>query len=85
MVDADEKSWFEYRRLVMGELERISRQITMLESKIDGQKTLRDAEVSELRVKIGMLEVKAGIYGALSGLLVAIGTVLMSFFMRGGK
>ena len=85
MVDGDERSWFEYRRLVMGELDRISRQITMLESKIDDQKSLRDAEVSDLRVKIGMLEVKAGIYGALSGLLVAIGTVLMSFFMRGGK
>ena len=35
--------------LVMGELERISRQIMMLDGKIDLQKNLRDKEVSDMR------------------------------------
>ena len=61
--------WREYRRLVMAELQRASTERAEIKK-----------AVGDVRVDIGMLQVKAGAWGAVGGFLiaapVAIGMVL---------
>lgn len=67
-------SWGEYRRLILSELERIGRDIETINKKLDG---LRQDDLAQVRVDIAMLQVKSGVWGALSGLVVALGAALL--------
>jgi hypothetical protein len=60
------ESWAEYRRLILQALERLDGEISKLNGKMD---SFRNEDIAALKVKIAMLEVKAGIWGAVSGLL----------------
>ena len=66
--DEGEKSWSDYRRLVLAELERVNRQVTETNLKIDA---LRDGDLSRLKVEVAMLKVKASIGGTIGGAIVA--------------
>ena len=66
--DEGEKSWSDYRRLVLAELERVNRQVTETNLKIDA---LRDGDLSRLKVEVAMLKVKASIAGTIGGAIVA--------------
>lgn len=63
-----EASWGEYRRLILANLERIERDIGAINAKVD-----------QFQVDIAMLRVKSGVWGGASGLLVALGAVLLQF------
>lgn len=74
-----ERSWFEYRRLVLGALDRIDGQISAVNNKLDAQDGIRGKEIADLRVEVGMLKVKAAMWGVASGAGVSgIVNVLMS-------
>jgi hypothetical protein len=69
--------WKEYRRLVVAELERLSKLITTVDDKIS---KLRGEDIADIKVDIAMLQVKAGIWGAVAGLAVAISAVVLRVF-----
>lgn len=73
--DLGEKSWVEYRRLVIAELERTNRLISELNSKIDD---IRANDISQIRIEVAMLQVKAGVWGGLGGLIAGVGAVLLA-------
>lgn len=75
--DLDERSWPEYRRLVLNELERIDRALGALNMKLDAGAAEKDKGISDLRVNVAMLQVKCGMWGALSGLGAALAVVLL--------
>lgn len=74
LSEGDEKSWFEYRQLILSELRRINQSLGELDAKID---RLRTDEISKLKVDVAMLQVKSGMWGALGGVAIAVGTYLL--------
>jgi hypothetical protein len=62
----DGGDWDEYRKLVLSELRR-------LEAAVEG---MRD-EVQQLKVEVARLNVKAGMWGALAGVVTAAVAVLL--------
>lgn len=68
-----EKSWREYRRLILSELESLNKAIEGLNRKIDD---LRNEEISVLKVNVAMLQLKCSLWGALGGAVSALAAVL---------
>jgi hypothetical protein len=68
------ETWDEYRRLVLAELERISIAVVTVNDKLD---RFHSEEISKLKIDVAMLQVKASLWGAGAGLLVAIGAALL--------
>ena len=66
--------WMQYRRLILSELKRISADMESVAEKFD---LFRREEVSQIKVDIAMLKVKAGVWGLGGGLLVALGGLLL--------
>lgn len=77
MVDPPPENWGEYRRLILSELERIGRDLEVLNDKLD---KFRQDEISKIKIDVAMLKVKAGVWGMLGGLMVAVSAALMSRF-----
>src|SRR4051812_38454588 len=67
----DERGWPEYRRLILAELERIDKGMTDLNVKLEKALDSRDQSISDLRVSVAMLQVKASLFGGLTGLATA--------------
>ena len=61
-------SWYEYRRLVISELERINTSLEKL-----------NTELGRMKTDIALLQLKASVWGAVSGAVVAIGIILTRF------
>lgn len=59
------EEWYLYQKLVLAELERHSKLLT--DSAL---------QIAELKVQIAMLQVKAGVWGALGGMLPVIAIIL---------
>lgn len=70
------ENWLEYRKLVLSELERLNVVILTLGKKLDD---FKEVEISNIKVQIAMLNVKAGVWGAVAGL---IPVALMLIFKR---
>jgi hypothetical protein len=68
--------WGEYRRLILSELERISGSLVGLNEKIDNKLV---AEVAKIKVDIGMLQVKSGIWGAVAAIVTTLGIALLTY------
>jgi hypothetical protein len=75
----EEQPWFEYRRLVLNELERLTESQNAMGAKIDSLRIefqtrlgmIREEDIGKMRIEIAMLKVKAGTWGALAGLIPA--------------
>ena len=65
--------WNEWSRYVLKELERLNENIEELHK-----------EVTKIRIDLGMLQVKAGAWGALGGLITGVGAVLIVLLTRIG-
>lgn len=65
----DRGDWDEYRRLVVDTLERLDESLQRLHR-----------EVGSLQTEIARLQVKAGFWGALSGLVAGVGIALLAKF-----
>lgn len=72
----EEGDWKEYRRLVLNELERIAKTITDVEKRIED---FRQQDIQKIRMDIAMLQVKSGMWGALSGLIVTLSIIMLKF------
>ncbi len=69
--ERDDGGWDEYRRLVVDTLERLERKTEDLKKSVD-----------VANINIAMLKVKAGVWGALSGLMTAAAAVLIAKFIK---
>ena len=58
--------WNEYKLLVLDQIERLSRQVTELERKVDA---FRADDIASVKVDIALLKQKAGLWGAVAGLI----------------
>jgi len=76
--EPDERSWAEYRRLILAELERIDRGMVAMNAKMEVITNLRDETIAKMRVEIAMLKVQAGAWGAAAGLA---GAAIASTFL----
>lgn len=72
--------WTEYRRLILSELERINKALHEIDEKIDDKLI---GEVAKLKVDVGMLQVRSGIWGAIAGIVTTVSFILAA--LLGGK
>jgi hypothetical protein len=81
--DEAERSWFEYKRLVLAELTRIDKGVLALNEKMEKAMDTQDINISKMRVEIAMLKVQASIWGAGSGIIVsAVVTVVIAILFK---
>lgn len=73
MTDEGSDLFRDHRMLIHSELQRLSNTVEMLNTKVDA---LRGAEIADLKVQIAMLQVKSGVWGALAGIVSAVGVYL---------
>ena len=67
--------WNEYKLLVLDQLTRVSSQVQDLERKVD---TFRADDIANVKVEIALLKQKAGLWGAVAGLIPgAIAALIM--------
>lgn len=66
-------SWTEYRRLVVQQLANLSRELGETNAKID---SLRNDQLAKIWAEIAVLKFKSGLWGAVSGAVIAVGAVL---------
>ncbi len=72
----ENSSWGQYRRLILAELERISKDISNTNEKID---IFRQQDVTQMKTDIALLKFQAALYGSLAGILsTGIVTVVLS-------
>lgn len=71
----DENGWSEYRRLVLSRLDQLDESLKAQEKLYRAQSQLWVAELNELRVCVGKLQVKASVWGGLAGLIAAAATI----------
>lgn len=67
--------WNEYKLLVLDQLTRVSSQVQDLERKVDA---FRADDIANVKVEIALLKQKAGLWGAVAGLIPgAIAALIM--------
>ena len=71
----------DFRERILGELKRLGEEIQEVGGKIDN---LKDKEISSMKVEIGMLRVKAGVWGLLGG-LIPVAIAILIALVRGPK
>lgn len=65
-LDGGAPGWNEYKLLVLDQLEGLKGQVRSLEAKVDG---FRADDIANVKVEIALLKQKAGIWGAIAGLV----------------
>ena len=65
-----DNSWSEYQKLVLDKLDRQDRRLGCLEGK-----------VGDVAVEIAMLKVKAGVWGAIGGILAVMGPLAVALII----
>lgn len=78
-MENSNSEWREYQKLVLSELQRLNDVVISLDQKIQ---TNVYGEISKLRVKIAMLEVKSGIYGSVGGLIATISVIAIQYLRK---
>jgi len=58
--------WNEYKLLVLDQIEKVCRQVGELERKVDA---MRADDITAVKVEIALLKQKAGLWGAIAGLI----------------
>lgn len=74
----DNNSWAAYQKMILAELERLGKSFKEMDVKIDADRSERWESMQKLAVKVAMLEVKCGMWGALGGIATGVGTALLS-------
>jgi len=78
-----DNGWDEYRRYVTTELTRLGTAVDRNALTIAAQYTAILVELAKLQVCVGRLQVKAGIWGMVGGLMGA-GIIIGAWILRGG-
>lgn len=71
MPERPSNGWNEWSRYVLKELERLNHNYEQL-----------DGRISKIQVDIGMLKVKAGVWGALAGGIPSIIAIVITLLLR---
>ena len=74
MLDTNADDWVAYRKHVMAELSRLNVSMQLLNTKLD---TFRQEDITDMRVQIAMLQVKAGVWGLVAGLIPALAVLVI--------
>lgn len=69
--------WTEWSKFVLKELERLNECYEQLRIDMTGSFLQIREEIAKVRIEVGMLKVKAGVWGLLGGLIPAIGILLI--------
>jgi len=59
-------SWREWGTYVLKEMKRLNTQIESLDNKVT---SIKDQQISQLKIEIAMLKVKSGVWGLIGGLI----------------
>lgn len=65
-IESGAPGWNEYKLLVLDQLEGLKAQVRSLEAKVDG---FRADDIANVKVEIALLKQKAGLWGAIAGLV----------------
>jgi hypothetical protein len=69
--EVSERSWFEYRKYIINELTRIDKGVASLHDKMEQAMNVRDEAMAKMRIDIAMLQTKASMWGAVSGMVAS--------------
>lgn len=75
----EDTSWGQYRKLVISELERLTRSIQELHGKIDAS---LNKEITDMKVRLATVEVKIGLIGTLTGVVGSLATELVKYLVQ---
>ena len=78
-TERSERTWLEYRQLVLNELQRLNNNITDLGNRLDRNYHEYQTEFSKIKIDIAMLQVKSGLWGAVAGILVTLSAVFLRY------
>jgi GTPase Era involved in 16S rRNA processing len=70
------RDWGEYRRLILSELERISRELILIADKLE---RFRQEDLAQIKTDLALLKFQAALYGSIAGVVI---TVLVSVVPR---
>ena len=82
-VTAPGHGWNEYQKLVMSELERLDRSIKGNSKGNDDAHDKITKQLQEIRIDITKLQMKAGVWGLMGGLIPTI-SVILFWIAKGG-
>lgn len=86
MDETEQHNWHEYRRLVLGALERIDNELAGINEKITQQDGSHGRQIADMRIDIGMLKVKAAMGGAIGGAIMSgIVSLIVGLIMARGR
>src|SRR5688572_3531419 len=80
-MDETPSTWQEYRLLILRALERVDSQMANLNEKIESQSIERTREITEMKVQIAMLQVKATVGGIMAGAMVSLAVTLVAHYI----
>lgn len=72
--------WSEYKLLVLDHIERLSRQLSIVETKLD---TFRADDIATLKTEVALLKLRAGLWGAISGAVPGAIAALIWYMSKG--
>jgi hypothetical protein len=73
------ETWEEYRRLVMDTLDRIGRDISNINEKIE---RFRQEDLLQIRTDIALLKFQAALWGAGAGIIITLATTLLPRLLK---
>lgn len=73
------EGWGEYKRHVVGELDRLTQEVRSLREELG---RFRADDISAIKVEVAMLKVKAGLWGAVAGAVPATVAALLWFMSK---
>jgi hypothetical protein len=76
--EAGDRSWDQYRRLILSELERMNATIEAINRKIE---TFRQEDIASIRTDIALLKFQAAMWGAGAGIVFSGLVALASKFL----
>lgn len=72
MASDESANWAEYRLLILRALERVDHQLASLNDRIDTRESALSKELTDMKVEIAMLKVKAALFGGVTALLTTM-------------
>lgn len=80
MAPPDTNGWSEAEMHVLRELERLGSAVETLHGRITESNTVLNGQLAELKVDIGKLQVKSGVWGMIGAVVVLIPALLLKRF-----
>ena len=77
MTDSSGNGWDKHKKLVLHELERHDKAISNVHKEISAFRAEQATALSDLKVEVGKLSVKASMWGGVAGLMVALSVILL--------